>query len=598
MKNLSIKKKVIIGLIVVFTLGVLATNLVLFVRFMAQIEEMIVDKARSITIMGEAIREYQSDNWERGVFQREYLQEDVKGRFVYSVPVFSSIITMDKKAKELGYSFKVPKVSPRNPKNEPDAFERTVLTELEKKQKKEFVHINWGEEKIDYYRAIELSKECLDCHGDPATSEALWSNAEGKDPTGAKMENWKAGEVHGAFKLTYDLKTQIAENRKIKAITIIINLIIIVVAALVIRRVVKKALDPLDRIAISLEEINRGAGDLSKKIDIISKDEVGKVAMLFNSFIDQLRTIVVAISDSASHVSSSSEEMTAASQNLANVAQDQAASIEETSSAMEQIKATIDSVSENAKNQASKANTTFASMSYLAGEIDAINRKAQNANGMAEETHRYAEEGEQVLSSTVDGMKDIASSSRQITEIVSIISDITDQINLLSLNASIEAARAGDQGRGFAVVAEEIAKLAEQTAHSSKQINDLIIQTNKKVDSGVKLVEKTADSLRRIIENVRKSAEIMEGIARSSVELNSRSISVKEEVVGVNRMSEEISVMMEEQSLSSNEIIKAIDSINSVTQQVASGSEELAAGSEELAGQAEVLNEIVQRFKL
>ena len=597
-KNLTIKQKVIVGIVVVFVIGVLISNIVIFAQLVTQVEEMIVEQSRSICTMGEAMREYTADNWERGVYDRNILTKDIKGKFVYTVPVFAAIKTMEKKAAEMGYDFKVPKISPRNPKNKPDEFETRVLKKLADENSNEYVFVDWEEGKIHYFRSVRLTKECLACHGDPATSSALWNRTDGTDPTGAVMENWKEGEIHGAFELIYDIDKIVAAQSRVRWEDILINLVIIIGAVLIIRRIVKKALSPLDTMSDSLVKLNEGAGDLTQQIPVRSDDEVGKVAVLFNSFLEQMRKMMMSVSDSSTHVATSSEEMTATSQSLANVAQEQAASIEETSSAMEEIKATIDSVSANAKDQAKKADTTRSSMEYLARAINDINHNAQEANQMAEETHSYAQDGEGVLVQTVDSMKEISESSNKITEIVTIISDISDQINLLSLNASIEAARAGDHGKGFAVVAEEISKLADQTAQSSKEINKLINETNTKVNSGAALVESTAASLRKIIDNVKATAGIMENIAKSSVDLTNMSNTVTDEVLLVNRMSEEISIMMEEQSVSSNEIIKAIDQINNITQSVASGSEELAAGSEELSSQSEVLNDIVQRFKL
>lgn len=597
-RNLNIKKKVITGTVIVLFFSWFATNTLYLARHAQDFNLAMVTKARSICIMGEAMREYMSDNWGRNIYDKASLLDDVKGKFLYTVPVFSSIATMAKKAETLGYIFRVPKISPRNPKNIPDPNELKVLEKLKAQNLDEHSYFDYDREEIRYFRSIKLTKDCLICHGDPATSYALWGRKNGTDPTGMRMEGWKVGEIHGAFEVIMPVREFFSQRRWIFVKMLLINIFIILISVVVIRLVVKKGLDPLDSIKKSLDEINKGAGDLTRKIDVLRRDEVGEVASLFNSFIDQLRSMVLSIKESAHHVSSSSLEMTNSSQNLANVAQDQAASIEETSSGMEQIKATIDSVSDNAKNQASKADSTRSSMEYLATSINNINQNAQDANHMADETHNYAKEGEQVLVSTVESMREISNSSNKITEIVTIITDISDQINLLSLNASIEAARAGDHGRGFAVVAEEISKLADQTAQSSKEINKLILETNSKVDAGSRLVERTADSLRKIIDNVKNTANLMEDIAKSTVDLNGMGQRVTEEVLQVNKMSEEISIMMEEQSLSSNEIIRAIEQINNVTQSVASGSEELAAASEELSSQSEVMMDIVRRFKV
>jgi methyl-accepting chemotaxis protein len=488
-------------------------------------------------------------------------------------------------------------MDPRNPKTEPTAGEREILALIEKQKLDEYYYPDSANNAIRYFKAIRLTKDCLICHGDPKQSKRLWGRDDGTDPTGGKMENWKEGEMHGAFEIIYSMDHYVESMMKLTIKTTIINIIIIVIAIILIRFLVIKALRPLDRMSDSLREINKGAGDLTRRIPINTDDEAGHLAALFNTFIGQLKGIILNVRDSADHVAASSTEMTGSSVNLSEVAQDQAASIEETSSAMEQIKATIDSVSENARSQARKAEDTRQSMEYLSNAIDDINAHAQNASRMAMETHNYARVGEEVLGETVSSMKEIYRSSYKITEIVTIISDISDQINLLSLNASIEAARAGEHGRGFAVVAEEISKLADQTASSSGEIQRHIQDTNLKINAGSQNVEKTSESLRKIIANVKETASLMEKIAQLSMDLNSLGIRTTADVKEVSSMAEEISLMMEEQSLSSNEIIKAISQINEITQRVASGSEELAAAAEELSGQAEVLREIVGHFR-
>lgn len=347
-----------------------------------------------------------------------------------------------------------------------------------------------------------------------------------------------------------------------------------------------------------LKDISDGSGDLTRKIDYHAKDELGRASVFFNDFLEQLRAIVILINDASLQVSSASSQMKNASENLASEAQRQVASIEQTSSAMEEIKSTTDSVAETAKGQAVNAGTNATLMERLLVEIGNIKENALNANDISGETHAFALDGERILGQTVDSMKDIYTSSEKITEIVTIISDISEKINLLSLNASIEAARAGEHGKGFAVVAEEISKLADQTATSSSEITRHIQESIQKITIGSDFVEQTAQSLKRIIENVKKSAERMELIAGASVSLSQMSVDVSGNVTAVNSMAHEISVMMEEQSISSDEIIKAINSINDISQSMAGSSQELSANAEELSMQSEALQKVVKRFKV
>lgn len=597
-KSLNLKQKVLIGVTIILIAGISITSFIASVDFSHFINNEITDKARSITVMGESVREYMAENWDRDIYDNEKTHQDITGKFLYTVPIISSINTMNKKAEELGFKFKVPKISPRNPNNKPTADEAAILDKMKKENLTEYFETDRKNLVINYYRSIKLTDECLACHGDPATSEALWGTTNGTDPTGGKMEDWKSGEIHGSFKLSYDLRPFINSRLKVIGKIALLTTAVLILSIFAIWFLIKRTLKPLDDITLSLEEINEGSGDLTKRIQIKSNDEVGKVAGLFNSFVETLRQMMISVGDSANVVSTSSEEMTAASQSLADIANDQAASIEETSSAMEEIKATIDSVSHNSKEQAHKANTTHESMSYLAQSVNDINLHAHDANTMSQETEGFANAGGVILEKTVYSMREISTSSKKILEILTLITDISEQINLLSLNASIEAARAGEEGRGFAVVAEEIAKLADQTAQSSQQINEVILETNKKVTTGAELVQETAESLKKIIENVKKTSKLMEGIANATVDLSGKSDNVNHAVIEVNSMSEEISIMMEEQSSSSNEIIKAINQLNSIAQQVSSGSEELAAGSEELASQSEILSSIVQKFKV
>ena len=174
-----------------------------------QVHAQYLDKARAVVLSAESMREVTAERWKAGIFTpgmlREWAARGEMDKVVAAVPVVTAWQAAMRKAKEGGYEFRVRKYQPRNPANQPDVVEARALSLFEKSTAAEYAEIDRSRNAIRYFRPIRLTRECLLCHGDPVTSAELWGNADGLDPTGVRMENWKEGEVHGTFEVIQSL---------------------------------------------------------------------------------------------------------------------------------------------------------------------------------------------------------------------------------------------------------------------------------------------------------------------------------------------------------------------------------------------------------
>jgi methyl-accepting chemotaxis protein len=299
---------------------------------------------------------------------------------------------------------------------------------------------------------------------------------------------------------------------------------------------------PLAEAAAQLRDISEGDGDLTKRLRVRSRDEVGELGAVFNVFADKLHGVMVDVRRASDHASGVAHQLSAASEQLAAGAQEQASSLEETAASLEEITGTV---KQNADN-------------------------ARQANQLAAGSREVAEKGGQVVRDAMASMSEINRSSKKIADIITTIDEIAFQTNLLALNAAVEAARAGEQGRGFAVVASEVRNLAQRSATAAKEIKGLIQDSVQKVEAGSELVNKSGETLNEIVGSVKRVTDIIAEIAAAS----------------------------QEQSTGIDQVNKAVTQMDQVTQSNAAQTEELSSTAQSLATQAEQLQGLVARFKL
>lgn len=257
---------------------------------------------------------------------------------------------------------------------------------------------------------------------------------------------------------------------------------------------------------------NIANGDLSQRLDIVQKDEIGQLAAALNNMVEKVKDVVANVQIAADNVASGSQELSASSEEMSQGSTEQAAAAEEASSSMEQMAANI---RQNADN-------------------------AMQTEKIASKSAEDAKAGGESVAKTLAAMKEIASK-------ISIIEEIARQTNLLALNAAIEAARAGEHGKGFAVVAAEVRKLAERSQHAAAEISELS-------GSSVEVAEQAGRMLSEMVPDIQRTAELVQEISAASKEQDTGAEQVNQAIMQLDQVIQQNASASEEMAATSEEL--------------------------------------------
>lgn len=377
------------------------------------------------------------------------------------------------------------------------------------------------------------------------------------------------------------------------AIVVVIALLIGMAAVYFIIKSVVKPLARLKEQAIAVSE-----GDLTEDVEVKTTDEIGQLGVAFNRMQESLRSIIKSVESNAELVASSAAQLSASSA--------------QTSDAAEQVAVSIQDVAHNAEMQTDFVTTASDNLNQLSKGIGRIAENAYSVTEQTEQATEEAKEGGQAVDNTVTQMSSIHKSvqnsneitkslnarSKEVNDILNVITEIAGQTNLLALNAAIEAARAGEHGKGFAVVADEVRKLAEQSQHSVTEIQAIV--EGIQVDTG-----NSVEVMEEITENVLSGIEVSEEASRRFTRIMERMQELVPAVENISETAEQASKAVSDVAKSSDEISSGAQNNAAASQEVAASSEEQLASMEEirsaadsLSFMAEDLKEIIAKFKL
>ena len=388
----------------------------------------------------------------------------------------------------------------------------------------------------------------------------------------------------------------LADVNRIVNLSIIIGLISIIFITAIILITINRTVAPLS--GISKDILAMSGGDFTIDVEAKSNDEIGLMGDQINDFVKSMRKMLHSISDESDKLKTESDNSDAVSKTMYDASQSQSEAMKQLNETVDQLASAVNDIAQNA--------TTLATV--VADTRDNSHKAESSMNDTVDISKKGRTDMEQ-LSKAMSGMSDsnaklmdsiarVDTASNEITNIVSLIGEIAEETNLLSLNASIEAARAGEAGKGFAVVAMEIAKLAQTSAESATNIGTLINEVHNLIQEVVGQANESAASIDQNSVLIETAVSTFDSIYENIQTSNDLIREMITDVEKVDDVATNVAAIAEEQAASADEILATSQNMVEQADNITKSSQDVANNAHELAGTSDTLTSYVQQFKI
>ena len=411
-------------------------------------------------------------------------------------------------------------------------------------------------------KALELANEMKQIVADLEKNSSLFSE---------KLKNSLAATGSA-------IKTQQYTN-------MVLFLAVVIGSSLLVSIIINGAVTkPLGNTVAMLKDIAQGEGDLTRRLDVVTRDEVGDMAHWFNTFVENLQDMVSKIAENAKTLTGSSEELSRLSSAMENSSGDMAGRSNAVAEAAQDMRTNMDTVSSSMQEASANTGIVAAATEEMTSTINEIASNSEKARSITDKAVSQAK-------TASDRVRELGIAADDIGKVTETITEISEQTNLLALNATIEAARAGEAGKGFAVVANEIKELARQTAEATQDIKV-------KIEGIQGSTAGTISDIGEISKVINDVNDIVATIATAVEEQSATTKEIASNVVRVSQVINEISDSVDQSTMFSGQIAQDISEVNHAATSMSGNCRQMNSNTDQLKALAGALKHMVGKFRV